>query len=49
MHPATQHLLNFFRYEHLPPHLQAISKPMADLAARWLRRCPREPRGGYDT
>ena len=25
-------LLRFFRYEHLPPHLQAISKPLGDLA-----------------
>ena len=25
-------LLQFFHYEHLPPHLQAVSKPFADLA-----------------
>lgn len=25
-------LLQFFHYEHLPPHLQAGSKPFADLA-----------------
>ncbi len=25
-------LLQFFSYEHLPPHLQAVSKPFHDLA-----------------
>lgn len=27
-----EHILQFFVYEHLPPHLQAISKPFGDLA-----------------
>jgi hypothetical protein len=27
-----EHIMQFFAYEHLPPHLQAISKPFADLA-----------------
>lgn len=27
-----EHILQFFAYEHLPPHLQAISKPFGDLA-----------------
>ncbi len=31
-HPAVQHLLDLFAYEHLPPHLQAVSKPFSDLA-----------------
>lgn len=26
------YLLQFFLYEHLPPHLQAVSKPFHDLA-----------------
>lgn len=26
------HIMQFFAYEHLPPHLQAVSKPFADLA-----------------
>lgn len=25
-------ILAFFKYDHLPPHLQAISKPFGDLA-----------------
>lgn len=32
MHPAAEHLLNYFRYDHLPEHLQAVSKPFCDLA-----------------
>lgn len=32
MHPATQELLKYFEYEHLPAHLQEISKPFCELA-----------------
>jgi hypothetical protein len=28
----TDRMLQFFAYEHLPPHLQAISKPFCELA-----------------
>ena len=31
-HPSTEHILSLFRYEHLPEHLQQISKPFSDLA-----------------
>ncbi len=34
MHPATKSLMQFFVYAHLPPHLQAISKPFAELAEK---------------
>lgn len=34
MHPATEAILKFFTYEHLPEKLQAISKPFSDLAHR---------------
>ncbi len=30
--PQVDHIMQFFAYEHLPPHLQAVSKPFADLA-----------------
>lgn len=30
--PQTEHILQFFSYEHLPSHLQAVSKPFCDLA-----------------
>lgn len=33
-------LLQFFAYEHLPPHLQAVSKPFGDLAQRLAAELP---------
>ena len=30
--PAIDHVLSFFAYEHLPPHLQAVSRSFHDLA-----------------
>lgn len=32
MHPSTEMILKYFAYEHLPPHLQKVSKPIGDLA-----------------
>jgi hypothetical protein len=32
MHAATEALLKFFKYDHLPENLQRISKPFSDLA-----------------
>jgi len=31
-HPSIAHLLQYFTYAHLPPHLAEVSKPFADLA-----------------
>lgn len=31
-HPATEHVLRLFAYEHLPSHLQEVSRPFHDLA-----------------
>ena len=28
----NEHIIQFFAYEHLPPALQAVSKPFCDLA-----------------
>lgn len=28
----TEHILQFFAYAHLPPHLAMVSKPFCDLA-----------------
>lgn len=36
MHPSTEHVLQFFDYGHLPPHLQIISRPFFDLAMRMV-------------
>lgn len=32
MHPATQSILRYFSYQHLPADLAATSKPFHDLA-----------------
>ena len=32
MHPATQAILEHFKYEHLPLHLQVVSRPVCELA-----------------
>lgn len=31
-HPGTQHFAKVFAFEHLPPHLRAVSKQSHDLA-----------------
>jgi hypothetical protein len=36
-------ILQFFRYEHLPEALQAISAPFCDLARDVARHMPRNP------
>ena len=33
-------LLQFFAYEHLPPHLQTVSKPFGDLARELAESLP---------
>jgi hypothetical protein len=40
MHPSVTHVLGFFKYGHLPEHLQGISKPFADLALQVAERAP---------
>lgn len=32
MHPAVEHVLKFFAFKHLPPHLQETSAKFHDLA-----------------
>lgn len=36
-------LLQFFAYEHLPPHLQAVSKPFGDMARKMAAELPANP------
>lgn len=40
---GTDYLLQFFAYEHLPPHLQAVSKPFGDLARQIVDALPQNP------
>jgi hypothetical protein len=39
-HPATVAIARFFEYDHLPPFLQAVSKPCADLAQAMIDALP---------
>jgi hypothetical protein len=32
MHPSTVAILRYFAFDHLPPHLAAISRPIAEVA-----------------
>ena len=36
----VEHILQFFAFEHLPGHLQAISKPFADMAHQLMQTLP---------
>jgi hypothetical protein len=36
-------MLQFFAYEHLPPHLQEISKPFGELAKQIVATLPANP------
>lgn len=36
-------LLQFFKYDHLPAHLQAVSKPFGDLANEIVKITPANP------
>jgi hypothetical protein len=38
---AEDGILAFFDFEHLPPHLQAFSRPFAELAVMLQRSVPR--------
>ncbi len=38
-----EQLLQFFKYEHLPEHLQAASKPFSELANSIVDTLPRNP------
>ena len=40
---GTDYLLQFFAYEHLPAHLQSISKPFGDLARQIVDTLPSNP------
>lgn len=42
-HPATVSLLRYFAWEHLPPHLQAVSRPFGELAERMAADLPAGP------
>lgn len=45
MEPKTDRdfLMQFFAYDHLPPHLQDVSRPFGELAERVHATLPRNP------
>jgi len=40
---ATDRMMQFFQYKHLPEHLQEASKPFCDLAERVVNDYPINP------
>ena len=43
MHPVTEHILQFFWYEHLPEHLQGPSKLIGEVAFTLAAGLPDNP------
>ena len=41
--PQNDPMLQFFMYQHLPEHLQSVSKPFGDLAENIVATLPRNP------
>lgn len=39
-HSSVVAVLKHFKYEHLPPHLQAVSKPVGDVAFQMADTLP---------
>ncbi|MFD3749763.1 hypothetical protein ACFWVT_05760 [Streptomyces cyaneofuscatus] len=42
-HPSTVQAVRGFAYDHLPEHLQEVSRPFHDLAQDLLDRLPDDP------
>lgn len=41
--PPSDHIMQFFVYDHLPPHLQEVSMPFCSLATALVEGLPRNP------
>lgn len=39
----SEHIMQFFSYSHLPPHLQEVSRPFGEMAERVVATLPRNP------
>jgi len=35
-HPSTLHIVGYFAWAHLPPHLKAVSEPVGELAVQMV-------------
>jgi hypothetical protein len=40
---ANDHIEQFFAFAHLPPHLQAVSRPFSDMKDMIISDLPRNP------
>jgi hypothetical protein len=43
MNPSVAHIMQFFKYEHLPEDLQKVSAPIAQLAGEMVSDLPSNP------
>lgn len=43
MSADQEHIMQFFAWEHLPPHLAEVSKPFGVLATQIVETLPRNP------
>jgi hypothetical protein len=43
LHPSVVALLRYFEYEHLPEYLQAVSRPLSELASQLALDLPQGP------
>ncbi len=41
--PPPEHIMQFFAFAHLPPHLQEVSRPFCELADSIVIALPRNP------
>lgn len=39
----SEHIMQFFAYAHLPPHLQDVSRPFGEMAQTIVDTLPRNP------
>ena len=42
-HPASEQVLRYFKYDHLPEHLKPVSKRRAELADEMIKILPEVP------
>ncbi len=43
MHAATEHIIKYFKYDHLPEKLKVISQPFGELALDMAATLPDNP------
>lgn len=41
--PEAEHIMQFFAFAHLPPHLADVLRPFGEMAGRIVETIPRNP------